>query len=46
MADKVLKISRRYLLLFLSYRENTGGGGNIYLQVGRGLIRAPLGGRF
>ena len=30
MPEKVLKVSRRYLLWFLSYRENTGGG-NIYL---------------
>ena len=31
MPNKVLKVSRRYLLSFLSYRENTGGGGgNIY----------------
>ena len=26
MLDKLLKILQRYLLLFLSYRENTGGG--------------------
>ena len=29
MLDKVLKVSCRYLMSFLSYRENTGGG-NIY----------------
>ena len=30
MPDNVLEVYRRYLLLFLSYRENTGeGGGNI-----------------
>ena len=26
LLDKVLKVLRQYLLLFLSYRENTGGG--------------------
>ena len=26
MPDEVLKVSRRYLLLFWGYRENTGGG--------------------
>ena len=42
MPDKALKVSRRYLRLFLSYRENTGGG-NIYPpppQALRGLINA------
>ena len=30
MPDEVLKLSRRYLLSFFSYRGNTGeGGGNI-----------------
>ena len=29
MPEKVLKVSRRYLLSFLSYRVNTGGRGNI-----------------
>ena len=27
MQEKVLKVSCRYLLLFLSYRENPAGGG-------------------
>ena len=26
MPDKVLEVLRRYLPLFMSYRENTGGG--------------------
>ena len=31
VTDKVLKVSRRYLLSFLSYRESRGGEwGNIY----------------
>ena len=30
MLGKVLKLSRRYLLSFFSYRENTGGGGVIF----------------
>ena len=30
MPGKVLKVSRRYRVSFLSYRENTGGGDNIY----------------
>ena len=30
MLDKVLNVSHRYLWWFLSYRENTGGEGNIF----------------
>ena len=30
MPNKVMKVSRRYLPLFLSYRENTGGVGVIF----------------
>ena len=30
MPDKVMKVLRRYLLPFLSYRENTEGGGVIF----------------
>ena len=30
MSDKLLKMSRRYLLLFLSYRENTEGEGVLF----------------
>ena len=36
MPDTVLKVSRRYLLSFFSYRENTEGG-NIYPPALRGL---------
>ena len=36
MPNKVLKVSRQYLLLFLSYRENKVGG-NIYPPALRGL---------
>ena len=40
MPDKVLKVLHCYLSSFLSYRENTGGGGGIFAHthpVGRGL---------
>ena len=37
MLDKVLKVLRRHVLSFMSYRENTeGGGGNIYPPALRG----------
>ena len=39
MLDKVLKVSRLYLLSNLSYRETTGGG-NIYPPALRRLTRA------
>ena len=42
MPDKVLKVLRRYLLSFSSYRENTGGG-NINPPALRGLISRPIG---
>ena len=38
MLGKVLKVSRRYLLPFLSYRENPAGGGRYSPPpAGRGL---------
>ena len=40
MREKVLKVSSRYLLPFLSYRENPAGGQNLPpppLPAGRGL---------
>ena len=42
MTVKVLEVSRRYLPLFLNYRETTGGG-NIYPPALRGLTLAGMG---
>ena len=45
MPHKVLKVSCRYLELFRSYGEYSGGGGgNIYPPAVRGLNPANLGG--
>ena len=41
MSDKVLKVSRRYLVSFLSYRENTGGG-NIYYPTSAARVKLNL----
>ena len=42
MPNKVLKVSRRCLLSFFSYQENTGGGGNtFFLFLGGGNTYPP-----